>query len=157
VSTTTTAHEHRWFIQNLARIQVAGEETGGAYAVVELTGPEGDMPPLHVHRREDEAFYVLEGRLTVFVGGEEIRLEAGDCAVAPRDVPHAYRVESPEARWLGFASPAGFDRFVLEASVPAESPTLPAGPPALTPDSLAQLAAGYGLELLGPPGALPAA
>ena len=55
------------------------------------------MPPLHVHRRDDETFYVLEGELTLFVPGEQIVLGPGQAALAPRDVPHAYRVESDEA------------------------------------------------------------
>jgi quercetin dioxygenase-like cupin family protein len=150
----TTATEMYWFIQNLAVVHVMGEQTGEAWSMVELTGPRGDMPPLHVHQREDEAFYVLEGELTVFVGDQEIHLSPGDCAVAPRGVPHVYRVDSEEARWLGIASP-GFARFVAEAGVPAEAATLPPGPPAVSPERLTELAAAYGIEILGPPGTLP--
>jgi quercetin dioxygenase-like cupin family protein len=155
MSTVATDTEARWFVQNLARIKIAGSQTGGACAVVELVGAEGDMPPLHVHHREEEGFYVLDGTMTLFVGGDEIRLCAGECAVAPRGVPHAYRVDSDEARWLGIATPAGFDEFVLAASVPAEAETLPTGPPSFAPDELAAIAAGFGIELLGPPGMLP--
>ncbi len=151
-ATTTGAY---WFIHNLAIVQVPGSETGGAWSMVELSGPKGDMPPLHVHRREDEAFYVLDGELTLFVGGDELTLTAGQCTVAPRDVPHVYRVESDEARWLAIASPAGFERFVVEAAVPAEARTLPPGPPTVDPAKLAEIAAGYGIEILGPPGTIP--
>ena len=151
---TAVAREARWFVQNLAHVQVTGAETGGAYSVVELAGREGDMPPLHVHRDEDEAFYVLDGRLTLFVGDEQLELGAGQSVVAPRGVPHAYRVDSPVARWLGIASP-GFGRFVLEASVPAETETIPDAPPAFTPGELTEIAARYGIEVLGPPGMLP--
>jgi mannose-6-phosphate isomerase-like protein (cupin superfamily) len=154
MSTTTVIREPRWFVQNLAYVDVPGAETGGAYSVVELSGREGDMPPLHVHHHEDEAFYVLDGRLTLFVGGEQLKLEAGECAVAPRGVPHVYRVDSPEARWLGVASPT-FGEFVLEASVPAETATIPDGPPAFSPSELAEIAARHGIEVLGPPGMLP--
>src|SRR5262245_62090568 len=56
-STTTT--EAIWFIDNLARVLVDGDASGGTLAVVEVEGRRGDMPPLHVHRREDEVFYVL--------------------------------------------------------------------------------------------------
>jgi quercetin dioxygenase-like cupin family protein len=152
---TATTTDAIWFIQNLAVVQVSGEETGEVWSMVELSGPHGDMPPLHVHRGSDEAFYVLEGEMTLFVGSDEITLSAGQCGVAPRDVPHVYRVDSEEARWLAIASPAGFERFVRDAGVPAEARTLPPGPPAVDPAKLAEIAAGYGIEILGPPGTLP--
>ena len=155
MSVTAVSREARWFGQNLAYVKVAGSETAGAYAVVELSGPRGDMPPLHVHHREEEAFYVLEGSMTLILGDDELRLEPGECAVAPRGIPHVYRVDSPDARWLTITSPAGFDEFVLAASSRAESETLPEGPPAFAPDELGAIAARFGIELLGPPGTLP--
>jgi quercetin dioxygenase-like cupin family protein len=155
MATTATATDAFWFIRNLARVKVWGSETNDAWAMVEITQPEGDMPPLHVHHRDDEAFYALEGEMTLFVGDREIRLRAGDSAVAPRGVPHTYRVESQQARHLVINSPAGFERFVAAASVPAEAETLPPGPPAVSPERLAEIAADYGIEILGPPGTLP--
>jgi quercetin dioxygenase-like cupin family protein len=151
---TATATNAFWFIQNLAVAKVRGEETGDAWSMIEITGPQGDMPPLHIHHLEDEAFYVLEGELTLFVGDREIRLGAGECAVAPRGIPHVYRVDSEQARWLGIASPT-FERFVAEAGVPADAMTLPPSPPAVNPERLTEMAAAYGIEILGPPGTLP--
>jgi quercetin dioxygenase-like cupin family protein len=135
-------------------VRAAGPETGGAYSVVELAGREGDMPPLHVHHDEDETFSVLEGKMTLFVGNDELELKAGECTVAPRGVPHVYRVDSTEARWLGVASPT-FAEFVLAASVPAETETIPDAPPAFAPEELIGIAAQNGIEVLGPPGTLP--
>ena len=144
-----------WFLANLATVKVDGDETGGAWSLVEIVGAQGDMPPLHSHASE-EAFYVLEGRLTLFLPGEEIVVEAGGCVVAPRDVPHVYRVDSEVARWLAIASPSGFERFVMDVAEPAAEPTLPPLPPSVDPARVAELAAGYGIQILGPPGALPA-
>src|SRR5690349_13554690 len=102
---TTTAAEPIWFLHNLAVVRMASEDTGGAYAVVELTGAPGDAPPLHVHANDDEGFYVLEGALRVHVGERTLRLGPGDAAVAPRGVPHVYAVESDTpARWLATSS-----------------------------------------------------
>ena len=101
-----------WFIDNLVHVHVDGDTSGGALALLDERGRRGNMPPLHVHRHDDETFYVLEGELTLFVGGEQIVLGPGQAALAPRDVPHAYRVESEEARWLVITTPAGFDAFV---------------------------------------------
>jgi mannose-6-phosphate isomerase-like protein (cupin superfamily) len=151
----TTTTDAFWFVRDLSHIKVRGSETNDAWSMHEVTCPGGDMPPLHVHHRDDEAFYVLVGELTLFVGDRKLQLGAGDCAVAPRGVPHTYRVESDGARVLVVNSPAGFERFVAEAGVPAEAETLPPGPPAISPERLAEIAAGYGIEILGPPGTLP--
>ena len=152
---TATATEAIWFIDNLARVLVDGETTGGTVAVVELEGRRGDMPPLHVHRREDEIFYVLDGMLSLHLPDSSIELGPGEAAFAPRDVPHVYRVESETARWLGIAAPAGFEAFVREAGTPAPEEALPPEGRVHDPARLAEISARYGIELLGPPGMLP--
>jgi quercetin dioxygenase-like cupin family protein len=145
-----------WFIDHLVHIHVDSETSGGALALLDERGRRGDMPPLHVHRRDDETFYVLEGELTLFVGSEQIVLGAGQSALAPRDVPHAYRVESDEARWLVITTPAGFDSFVRAVSEPAPADELPPAGRHVEPARLGQAAAEVGIEILGPPGAVPA-
>ncbi len=156
---TATATQPLWFIDNLARVHLDGDDTRQAYGLVEITGRQGDMPPLHVHHREDECFYVVEGELTVFVGDQQRTLRAGESALAPRGVPHVYRVESSQARWLAIASPSGFERFVREVSEPEPAPAdaLPPEGRPHDPAALARIAATYDIEILGPPGALPAA
>jgi quercetin dioxygenase-like cupin family protein len=155
----TTAQTGRtkplWFTNHLVHIQVDGDTSDGALALLDERGRRGDMPPLHVHRRDDETFYVVEGEVTLFVADEQIVLGAGQAAFAPRDVPHAYRVESEEARWLVINTPAGFDAFVREVSEPAPADELPPAERASDPAVLAQAAAKVGIEILGPPGALP--
>lgn len=149
--TAATANGKRWFIHNLATIHPGSDAVG----LVEMVGRQGDMPPLHLHRDADELFYVLDGALSVFVGDEHLELSAGECACGPKGVPHAYRVESDEARWLAVAAPGGFELFVLEASEPAQVESLPPADREIDPDELGRLAAEHGIELLGPPGALP--
>ena len=144
-----------WFIDNLAFVHIDGEQTTGAYGLGEVSGRRGDMPPLHVHHRDDEAFYVLEGRMTLFVGDQQVDLRPGEAVLAPREIPHVYRVESERARWLVIGSPAGFEQFVRAAAETApEAVMAPAGR-AFDPDAFAQMAAEYGIEILGPPGTLP--
>jgi mannose-6-phosphate isomerase-like protein (cupin superfamily) len=144
-----------WFIDNVVHVHVDGDASGGALAVLEDRGRRGSMPPLHVHRRDDETFFVLEGEVTLFVANEQIVLGPGQSVLAPRDVPHAYRVESEEARWLVITTPAGFDDFVREVAEPAPADELPPGERPVDPAFLAQAAAKAGIEILGPPGALP--
>ena len=156
---SATAHATRpqplWFIENLAYVHLDGEDTGGAYHLGEVVGRRGDMPPLHVHDRDDETFYVLEGALTLFFGDQQVTLLAGQTALAPREVPHVYRVESELARWLVITSPSGFEHFVRAIAQPAEGDELPPEGRPIDPQALAQAAAQVGIELLGPPGTLP--
>ena len=155
MGTATAATESIWFIDNLARILVDGEASAGTVAVVESEGRRGDMPPLHVHRRDDETFCVLEGELSLHQPGRSLTIGAGEAAFASRDVPHTYRVESETARWLVIATPAGFDDFVREVGEPAPEEALPSQGRQHDPARLAGIAARFEIELLGPPGTLP--
>ncbi len=155
MSVTTAQRSAPLCIDGLARIQVSGEETAGRYSVIEILGPEGDMPPLHVHHEEDEVFHVLEGDVTLFSPGREVRLAAGDTFRAPQGVPHTYRVESELARWLVLCAPARFDDFVRAVSDPAPADELPPRGRPFDPEAFAAAAMERGIELLGPPGALP--
>jgi quercetin dioxygenase-like cupin family protein len=150
------ASQPLWFLHNLAIIHARRALTTGSYGVVELTGAPGDVPPLHVHHHDDEGFYVLEGAIRLHIAGEDpIHLRPGQFQLAPRGVPHVYVVESDEpARWLTISN-GGFDRFVEEVGVPASEPVLPSDPSMPPPDELTAIAARHGIELLGPPGAMP--
>jgi quercetin dioxygenase-like cupin family protein len=147
--------EARWWLGGLSTIKAAGKETGGRYTLVEVHEPQGVEVPVHVHHKEDEAFYVLEGQMTFYVGEETYKAAPGTFVFGPRDVPHAYTIDSGPARFLMFCSPAGFEGFIRETSEPAETLTLPLQPEA-PPDEaemeqLAALAAQYGSEIVGPP------
>src|SRR2546423_15520140 len=123
---TTTDTKAIWFLHNLALVHARSEDTGGDYAVLELTGAPGDMPPLHVHPHDDEGFYVLEGALRLHVGDDVVHLQPGGFALAPRGVPHVYVVESEgPARWLA-TSHGGLGRLILEGGVPPRA--LPLAP-----------------------------
>jgi quercetin dioxygenase-like cupin family protein len=83
------------FFDQVYTLKASGDMTGGSFGLVEVTTPEGSGPPPHVHAREDEAFYVLEGRYEVTVGEEQFEAAEGTFVFAPRNVPHA--VESGQA------------------------------------------------------------
>jgi quercetin dioxygenase-like cupin family protein len=151
-----TRTEPLWFLDGLVYVHLDGGRTGGAFMLAERRARRGDMPPLHVHHRDDETFHLLDGQLTLHVGEQTIALTAGQTALAPRGVPHTYRVESETARWLLINSPAGFERFLRAAGERAASEQLPPEGRPFNPAALAQLAAEQGIEILGPPGALPA-
>ena len=150
-----TTNQPRWFFTNLARVRLDGCESDGTLEIVEGQGLKGEMPPLHVHHREDEYFYVLEGELTLHTPEGSSRVAAGEAAHAPKGVPHAYRVESERARWLGISNPAGFGAFVLAASDPAEAEELPPADRPVDFERLGAAAEAAGIEILGPPGTMP--
>jgi quercetin dioxygenase-like cupin family protein len=156
MSSTTTFEQALWFLHNRAVIHARSDQTDGTYGVVELTGAPGDAPPLHVHTYDDEGFYVLEGSLRLHIGGEAaVHLHAGQFALAPHGVPHVYVVESEQpARWLAITN-GGFDRFVEELGVPAQSDGLPVEPHMPAHEELVAIARRHGIMLLGPPRQLP--
>lgn len=142
--------EARWWFGALAVIKATAADTGGAMTIVEMTEPPGAEAPLHVHHREDEAFWILEGSVTLSVGDEVIEATAGDYAFGPRDVPHRYTVGPEGCRMLFICTPGGFEKLVREMSRPAPARTLP--PPSdEAPDfeRVAAIAKANSCELLG--------
>src|SRR5918996_2497906 len=94
-------------------LKLEGEESGGDWAVVEWRLRAGDEPPIHIHTREDETLYVLDGAITAFVGDQRIEVEAGSYAALPKDVPHGLTVRGEEARLLVTLAPAGTEYFLV--------------------------------------------
>src|SRR6266581_6820439 len=90
--------EALWFNGGLGVLRATGDQTDGRYAVMELLAPKGFASPLHIHRREDELFAVLSGEVRVRHDEAVIEAVAGSLVYGPRDVPHAFRVDSEEAR-----------------------------------------------------------
>ncbi len=141
-----------WYGGWLLTFLATGEETGGRFSLVEELGRKGlsAEPPLHVHTREEESFYVIEGEMTAYVGDKVIYAPAGTFVVLPRGVPHRYEI-SEEVRLLNLITPAGFEGFFRELSEPARELTLPPrpeGPPDVA--RLLSTAAKYGCEILPP-------
>jgi quercetin dioxygenase-like cupin family protein len=133
----------------LTLLKVTGEQSGGLYSLAEVfVTPEG-LVPLHVHRREDEAFYVLDGELTIQIGDATHEAGPGTFVFGPRNVPHRYAVKSPTARLLMVFSPAGFEGFIRATSEPANSlkPPTP-GEFEVDFEKVLASAAEYGAEVL---------
>ncbi len=96
-------------------LKVLGADTDGAYSLLEVE-LVGDGPPRHIHKTEDEAFYVLEGEINVLVGERTLRATAGSFVRIPRGTVHTFsRIEQKPAKLLAIFSPAGFERFFDEA------------------------------------------
>jgi quercetin dioxygenase-like cupin family protein len=117
--------EARWWLGALAVIKATADDTCGSLTVVDVTDPPGIEAPLHVHQREHEAFWVLEGQVTFEIGGKTIEAGPGDFVFGPRGVPHGYTVGDAGSRMLFILTPGGFEGLVRATSDPARSRTLP--------------------------------
>ncbi len=140
-----------WYLDTLLTVKATGETTGGAFDLIEELIPEGFSPPMHTHHREEECFYILNGRMTFIFEDRSIEAGPGSFVVLPRDVPHTFRVDGPgPAHTLEINTPAGMVGFFRDMGRPAESRTLPVPS---RPDiaKMRQVAGAYGMELGAPP------
>lgn len=139
--------ERRSWMGEPTILKATGEQTGGRFAIAEIVSTPEGFVPLHVHHREDEAFYVLDGEVTFTIGNEDFEAGPGAFVFGPRDMPHRYLVRSPTARMLMVFSPAGFEGFIRETSEPTdELETVVPGD--LDVDLIMAAAARYGSEML---------
>jgi mannose-6-phosphate isomerase-like protein (cupin superfamily) len=105
-------------------IRVSAKDSGGAMTVLEEVPPMVDTP-VHVHSREDELFYIVEGEHIITLGEREHRLGPGEAIFAPRGVPHAQRrVEPGVGRELVVLTPGGFEQFFRDLAEAERSGTL---------------------------------
>jgi mannose-6-phosphate isomerase-like protein (cupin superfamily) len=133
-------------------IKVGAEQTDGRYALIEAIVPPRSGPPPHLHTREIEAFWVLEGEITFMTADRMIPAAKGSFVYVPVGVPHAFRnLSDAPARMLILASPAGFDLFIREIgkSQPSDGP-LPGPPTPAEIKKLVSIAPRFGIELLPP-------
>jgi quercetin dioxygenase-like cupin family protein len=131
---------------------LTGEQTGGGCFLCEAYVLPGNGTPPHVHSREDETFYVVEGEFEFLVDGAPVRLKAGEHLFARRDVPHNFRNVGPEpGKMIITATPAGLEDFFSEIGAKLSGRDDAPVPP--SPDDIARLIATapkYGLTILGP-------
>ncbi len=141
-----------WFFGGLLTWKAVGRDTEGRFEVVEQWGKRGFAAPIHLHERETEAFYVLEGEMTFVLGDKNIPAAAGSFLYVPQQTKHAFVIESDEAKFLALASPSGLEPFVDELGKPAKALTLP--PPSMSmpsPEQIEAAAVRYEQKFFGPP------
>ena len=140
-----------WYNGSLMTFLATGDHTQGKFALIEAVAWKGNVPPPHIHHREDEIFYVLEGEIVVSVGDRTIKGKAGTMVFLPRDVPHSFTIESEYGRMLILLTPAGLERWFKEFSVPAQAMSLPpADEPAYGEvQRMLEAAPRFGIEFVG--------
>ncbi len=140
-----------WVAGELLTLKMVGEDTDGAFTILEeITPPQGGPPP-HMHSREEETFYVLEGELEFMVGDHAIPVTAGSVVYGPKGVLHTFRnVGTTPSRMLVLITPAGFEKLFEEVGEPAPDPS---SPPSFGQEEIEQLLAAapkYGMEIPPP-------
>src|SRR5579871_3636938 len=136
-------------VGDVYRFLATGDDTNGKYALFEaLVGPGGG-PPAHVHSREEEGFYILEGEITFTINGERIMATAGMFANMSVGTPHSFKNESTKpSKMLIFVAPAGLERMFLEVGVPPLEGATTALPPTKEEiETLLAVAPKYGVEI----------
>lgn len=145
-TTLQSSVEERRFLGLPTWIKAGRDLTGGRFSLIEQIIPAGFESPWHVHHSEDEAFYVIEGQMSVITEGASTLLQAGGFAFGPRGIPHGFRIEGEgSARILLMTTGGDFADFIAETSVPGDTP--PAAPDMAF---LVAAAARHNVAILGP-------
>ncbi|GAB4043714.1 cupin domain-containing protein [Spirosoma jeollabukense] len=140
-STLTQINGLRAYQGGFFRVLVSPQQTDGSLAIIDITLPKGSEPPRHLHTREDETFYIIDGRVQFEIGDTLIDGKVGQAVFAPRNIEHQFTIQTDKARMLSVITPGDFVNFFLEFSQPiADEPInlqAPQGPPPA--DVVAQL------------------
>ena len=148
--------EDFWLFGALVTIKIGANDTAGQYSVMDIETPPGVGSPWHVHRDEDEWFYVHEGECEVYIGDAHLTLTAGGFAFGPKGVPHTFFGGPNGGKMLVWAGGAKFEGLLREIAEPAPQHVLPP-PPKGPPDMelLLPIADKWAYDILGPPGPPP--
>jgi mannose-6-phosphate isomerase-like protein (cupin superfamily) len=143
-----------WVLGKLVTFKITSHQTGGAYSLFEVTAQPGAGPPPHVQHREDEAFCVLEGEYEFLIEGRTINVETGSVIYVPKGNLHTYNnVGVSIGKMLVSQTPGGLhERFfeeIGEEMKDGSTPPASEDPPDM--ESVARIAAEYGIEILPTP------
>jgi mannose-6-phosphate isomerase-like protein (cupin superfamily) len=140
-------------VGDVYRFLATGEDTNGKYALWEAIVPPGGGPPPHVHSREEEGFYVLEGEITFTIGEKRLVASAGMFANMPVGTPHSFKNEgSQPAKMLISVAPAGLEQMFFEFGVQLPEGSTTALPPRKEEiEKLLAVAPKYGIAIKLPP------
>ena len=150
---TKSLETSMWYMASLTTYLVEATDTNGDFGLMESVLVPGNEPPPHVHSREDELYYLLEGEFDVYVGEEAFKVETGACVFLPKLTPHAFVIRSPRLRLLLLITPGGLEGAFRGMASPARNLELPTGMPTYSTADLqrtVQILEHYGVTLLSP-------
>jgi quercetin dioxygenase-like cupin family protein len=132
ISSDQMLNRSRWFGPNLVTILAKSTETNGVFSLVRCVLRKVFEPPLHVHSKEDESYFILDGEICYEAGDQRMYAKSGDYVHLPRNVPHTFKLITDIVTLLLFITPAGFEDMFVQCSRPALSfdlPPIPTEPP----------------------------
>jgi mannose-6-phosphate isomerase-like protein (cupin superfamily) len=124
-------------------VKASGEQTDGAFALLEAAEPAGFGPPLHIHRDAAEAFYVVEGEYVIFIEGLEELCPAGSFIFIPAGIEHGFRVGGVASRKLNFYTPAAMVGYFDDVAAAVKAGVD-------DPDALTEIARRHSMDVIGP-------
>lgn len=139
-----------WYIGHLMSILISSKDSGGSFSLIHGYEIKGLEPPPHIHTREDESFYLLDGEITYTAGDNVFKAEKGNWVFLPRGIQHSFQVNTDQAEVLIHLSPGGFENYFIEMSEPARElviPPRPQGPPDVK--RIVEIASKYGIKFPG--------
>ncbi|HBB36115.1 MAG TPA: cupin domain-containing protein [Cyanobacteria bacterium UBA8803] len=141
-----------WLLGDFYTYKAVGEETGQGYALCEIVMLPQSEVPLHIHSHEAESFYIQEGEMEFQLDEQIIVAAPGTFLHSPSGQPHRFKnIGSQPAKFLSWVTPAGFEKFVLEAGIPTGNSA--AEPPEVTPadiEKVMAVAPKYGIKIILP-------
>ena len=140
-----------WYMNNLTTYLAEQQDTRGQFGLMESILAPGNEPPPHIHAREDELYYIIEGEFDVYAGKDAFKVKQGECVFLPRLIPHAFKIRSPKLRLLLIITPGGLEAAFRGMASPADKLDLPSGMPTYAAANLektVQVLQEYGVRLL---------
>jgi mannose-6-phosphate isomerase-like protein (cupin superfamily) len=140
-----------WVLGDFYNFKITGNETNGGFTIIEQIIQPNSGPPPHIHHREDEAFYVLDGKFSFLCGEKETIAKSGSFMYVPKGMLHTFKnINETQSRLLVVITPAGLENFFYAIGTPVGNSD---NPPAFDPtilDKLMHLASEYQMDILLP-------
>jgi quercetin dioxygenase-like cupin family protein len=138
-----------WLTTDRHTFKLTGDDTGGAFALIEVTAQPEFGPPPHIHHLQDETFYVLDGALDITYEGRTFTAAAGSVVHLAKGRVHTHLAAGNRpARALVVYTPAGLERFIEEAGTPVVDPAAVPQPPAMSElEAIVAIAGRHGIEV----------
>jgi mannose-6-phosphate isomerase-like protein (cupin superfamily) len=128
---------------------LTGKQTAGQFCLFENSSRGMTRTPIHVHAKDDETIYVIDGELTAVIDGEPRRLTAGESVFLPRGVPHQLvNMSGKPSKYILIGTPALFDRFVEEGGHELQSDEVVGAPTDDEIERLRKASPKFGITLL---------